>query len=568
MPIVAPARRIVKAGPQRLARAGFRTDSRKNRPTEAAPDDTLSGRSGLQQMQTLETLIAGLGVAVTRGGRGVAVEVSEIVEDSREASAGCLFVARSGAKSDGSAFASEAVRRGAGAVLAERGRIGPGVLPESVALCESDAAEIARVAAIMAERAQGRPSTRLSLVGVTGTNGKTTTCYLIRHILNHAGVKCGLLGTVETDDGASVVESKLTTPSAPAISRTLAKMARNNCKAGVMEVSSHALTQSRTAGLTFAAGVFTNLTGDHLDYHGTMEAYADAKALLFESLGAGTLAIVNAEDPWHARMTRGCGARVLQCKIEDQGDVASSRGSSGARAAVQSLSIRGSELDLAGPWGPINVSLPLVGRHNIMNALQAACVAHHLGLTREQVRAGLESAAAPPGRLEPVAGSDITVLVDYAHTDDALEKALSSILAVRERGASLWCVFGCGGDRDRTKRPRMARVASTLADHVVITSDNPRTEDPEAIIGEIASGVPAHSGAHVHRDADRARAIEHAIQHARPGDIVLIAGKGHETYQILPDGRGGTLTRDFDDRVEARRALAGRTGAPLRSVSA
>ena len=519
-------------------------------------------------MQTVESLIAGLGVAVTRGGRGVSVEIREVVEDSREANAGCLFAARSGAKSDGSAFASEAVRRGAVAVLAERGRIGPGVLPESVTLCEVDAGEIARVASIMAERAQGGPSSRLSLIGVTGTNGKTTTCYLVRHILNHAGVKCGLLGTVEADDGASVTESKLTTPSAPATSRTLAAMVRNNCKAGVMEVSSHALAQSRTAGLTFAAGVFTNLTGDHLDYHGTMEEYADAKAMLFESLDAGALAIVNAEDPWHERMTRGCRARVMNCRIEDQGDLPSSRDSNGARAIVRSLSIRGSELDLIGPWGSINVSLPLVGRHNIMNALQAACAAHHLGLTSEQVRAGLESSAAPPGRLEPVAGSDITVLVDYAHTDDALEKALSSILAVRERGASLWCVFGCGGDRDRTKRPRMARVASTLADHVVITSDNPRTENPEAIIGEVAAGVPAGSRVRIHKDADRARAIGHAIQHARPGDIVLIAGKGHETYQILPDGHGGTVTRDFDDRAEARKAIAGRTGATLGSVRA
>jgi UDP-N-acetylmuramoyl-L-alanyl-D-glutamate--2,6-diaminopimelate ligase len=317
-----------------------------------------------------------------------------------------------------------------------------------------------------------------------------------------------------------------------------------------MEVSSHALDQSRVAGIGFACAVFTNLTGDHLDYHGSMDAYAAAKARLFESLDRGAVAIVNADDPAHARMVHGCASRVMRCSLTDA--------SADCMARVRRMRPDGMVCAMHGPWGVLDVDLPLAGLHNAMNALQALAAASALGVAAAPLERALATCPAPPGRLEPVSTPDdgIAVLVDYAHTDDALLNVLRAVRQTLEPGGRIITVFGCGGDRDRTKRPRMAAVACAHADAVIVTSDNPRTEDPGAIVRDILAGVPTGSGAEVESRLDRAEAIARAVQLAKPGDAVVVAGKGHEDYQIV-----GTERRPFDDRVVARAALAARRGA-------
>lgn len=497
----------------------------------------------------LDALIAGLG-AWRRDGGG-AVDVRSVCEDSRRVEPGALFVARRGARNDGRAFIGEAVQRGAVAVVTDDEMVR---VPDGVALatCRDVAAASARIA----ERLWGNPTSRLRLVGVTGTNGKTTTAHLVQQILNGAGKRCGLIGTVCVDDGAGVRASDLTTPGACELSRLFATMVERGCEAAVMEVSSHALDQGRVAGLAFDVGVFTNLSGDHLDYHGTAEAYAAAKAKLFSMLPRSGFAVVNAEDPMAGRMVEHCEAAVVRCGIG---------GGFPCRAEMASSSVRGSSCVFTGAWGAFACKLSLVGRHNVMNALEACAAAYAVGARMEHLQEAMDRAKAPPGRLEPVAGAaaeEISVFVDYAHTDDALEKALVALRPIVPEGGRLWVVFGCGGDRDRTKRPRMGRVASRLADAVVVTSDNPRTEDPERIVDEIMAGV--EEGAEVHRVVRRDRAIGLAIDSARAGDVVLIAGKGHENYQIVSDGKGGTVKRPFDDREASRRAISRRAAAGSR----
>lgn len=464
------------------------------------------------------------------------VRVSGVTEDSRKAQPGWLFVARPGTKQDGGAFVAQALERGAIAVVAS------GLTPAPTSLvCDQPA----RIGAVLAERWYGSPSSRLGLVGITGTNGKTTIAWLVRQMMNASGGKCGMIGTIEIDEGAGARPAVLTTPAAEDVSASLARMVGHGCRYAVMETSSHALDQARVAALDFRVAVFTNLSGDHLDYHGSMDAYAAAKARLFESLKPDTIAIVNADDPASERMVRDTPARVLRCSLAGDGD---------ATVRVQANGLE-SRATMRGPWGTIGAQLALVGDHNAMNTLQAVAAAYELGLTREAIEASLPSLMPPPGRLEPVVVQGVQgprVLVDYAHTDDALEKALTAV-ASRKGGGRLWVVFGCGGDRDRTKRPRMGAVAGRLADRVIVTSDNPRTEDPQSIVDQVLAGVP--DGLWTASDTDREAAIHLAISRAEANDVVVIAGKGHENYQIIPDGTGGTVRRAFDDRVVARAAL-------------
>lgn len=488
----------------------------------------------------LEDLIAGLPVAV-HAPSVVGVEVMGVTEDSRRVRPGWLFVARSGSKRDGAAFAANAMEQGAIAVLARE------PLQGAIALTCDDPA---RVGAMLAERWHGSPCSRLGLMGVTGTNGKTTVAWLVRQFMNAVGRRCGLIGTIEVDEGLGGRPAGLTTPAAEDISGSLARMVANGCDSCAMEVSSHALDQGRSAGLSFRVAVFTNLSGDHLDYHGSMEAYAAAKARLFEQLDESSLAIVNADDPASERMLERCRARVLRCSMRGQAD---------ATVRVEASGLE-SRIEMHGPWGKLEASLSLVGDHNAMNALQAVAVAHAFGLDREAIASVLPTLMPPPGRLEPVLVEGVDgprVLVDYAHTDDALEKALMAV-AGRKGVGKLWVVFGCGGDRDRTKRPRMGAVAGRLADRVVVTSDNPRTEEPGSIVDQVLSGVPR--GVWTASDVDREKAIRLAIAQADVRDVVVIAGKGHEDYQIISDGVGGTRKRDFDDRLVARAALLERQG--------
>jgi UDP-N-acetylmuramoyl-L-alanyl-D-glutamate--2,6-diaminopimelate ligase len=473
------------------------------------------------------------------------VEIWMVADDSRAVRPGALFVARGGSARDGSEFLADARDRGAVAALVARDANAAAFGDGAVVRCDDPAALVAAVA----DRFHGNACATLPAIGVTGTNGKTTIAYLVHQLLAGGGKRAGLIGTVEIDDGFRREPSTLTTPGAVALSELFARMLDHGCVAVAMEASSHALDQGRVDRVRFEVGIFTNLTGDHLDYHGTMERYAEAKARLFTRLPAGGTAVINRDDPWWTAMAEGP-ARRLTCTAQD--DPAAECAVSVEEVRLESMRCR-----FRGPWGDFTIDLPLVGRHNAMNALQAAAAAWSMGVNAEALREGLARCSAPPGRLQPVRaerdGSGFSVLVDYAHTDDALLNVLTSLRPVVPEGGALRVVFGCGGDRDRSKRPRMAQIACTHADHVVVTSDNPRTEDPQAIIADILEGVPEAARAKVSVEPDRALAIALAVRSARRGDVVLIAGKGHEDYQIV-----GTEKRRFDDHVEAAGALRDR----------
>lgn len=484
----------------------------------------------------------GLPVRLLRGQADL--PITSVTDDSRQVQKGSLFIARSGQKANGRSFIADAIGRGAVAVLVEDEAAVANIAAPAL-LTTPDAA---LATALLAERFFGDPTRSLRLVGITGTNGKTTTAYLVRQILERTGARCALVGTVEVYDGSSTEVANLTTPGAVELSGIFRRAVDHGCRFAVMETSSHALHQKRVAGLHFEVGVFTNLTGDHLDYHATMDEYAAAKSILFTMLPSTGTAVVNGDDPASARMVAGCAAHIIK--------VSTAGGNAEVRAQIRRLAADHVECRFDGPWGAMDLGLPLIGHHNVSNALEACAACWALGLNREQLAAGLEHCEAPPGRLQPVTGrgDPVTVLVDYAHTDDALANVLRALRPLTPRGGRLRVVFGCGGDRDRTKRPRMAATACALADDIFITSDNPRTEDPEAIVAEIWSGVPVPRRAGVVRIVDRREAIHEAIRSSREGDIVLIAGKGHEDYQIV-----GTVKHPFDDRIVAREALAQRS---------
>ncbi len=484
----------------------------------------------------LDTLIDGL--HIRRSGGAHDLTVQHIIEDSRHARPGCLFVARPGLVHDGRTHIADAVAAGAVAVLSDRKE----AAAEHAVMLVCD--DVPRTAALLAERFSGNPSAALKLIGVTGTNGKTTTSHIIHPLLNAAERRCGMIGTVQIDDGHTVEDAALTTPPALTLSPLLRRMVDYGCATCVMETSSHALAQQRTAGMRFDIGVFTNISGDHLDYHANMDEYIAAKAMLFAALPHDGYAVVNRDDSASEAMMRATTAEVVTCSMLGR-DAA-------CVAEVKHETITHVEAHFAGPWGAFDVQLPLCGRHNVINALQAAAVGYVLGLDETQLQATLSSCTAPPGRLEPVTkpGDPFSVYVDYAHTDDALENVLRALRPLVPQGGSLRVVFGCGGDRDRTKRPRMAEVACRFGDAVIITSDNPRTENPQLIVDEVASGVPADHTHHTTCMVDRRDAIHHAIQSSCEGDVVLIAGKGHETYQIV-----GSERLDFDDRLVAAEAL-------------
>ena len=473
------------------------------------------------------------------------IDITGIGHDSRSAAHGSLFVCIRGFKQDGHAFIGEAVRRGATAIVVEydptRVTIPPGVTVVRVADTRS---ALARLAA----RFFGHPSRQLRLIGITGTNGKTTTAYLVEAILRAAGRRVGLLGTIEYRCGATTFPGERTTPESSDLQRLLARMRDMGAWGATMEVSSHSLVLHRVAACEFDVAVFTNLTQDHLDFHGTMERYAEAKVRLFQDLGRDRVkpgvaaAVLNADDPWAEFMAQRTRGRVIRFSLGPGADVA----------------VRAAQFDLAGiraavtsPWGPFDVMSALVGRHNLANILGAAGACLHLGVPCQVVQAGITNLTAVPGRFEKVeAGQPFGVVVDYAHTPDALERVLT--FAREYARGRLIVVFGCGGDRDRGKRPRMGEAAARLADAVFATSDNPRSEDPRAILEEIEVGLKktfANTKGHA-TIPDRREAIGAALASARGGDLVVIAGKGHETYQILRD-----RTIPFDDRVVAREAL-------------
>jgi len=460
------------------------------------------------------------------------LQIQRICEDSRQVKPGDLFIARPGVKNDGLKYLADAAARGAVAAIAQ-------TAPADAPLPVIAFGDPAKAASVLANAIHHHPSDSVKVLAVTGTNGKTTTTYLIRHLLAKANRKCGMIGTVEIDDGRKRYEANMTTPGAIEVADLLAEMRSNDCDACAIEVSSHALDQHRVTGVLFAAAGFTNLTQDHLDYHGTMESYAASKARLFQLLDTDTTAVVNAEDKWSPRMIQACAGKLIRFGF---GRTADYRGRDIAATA------QGTHFILHTPDGQAEVNMPMIGRHNIENALCAsALVGETFGLTVHQIANGLKDAQGAPGRLQVVrAGQPFGVFVDYAHTDDGLINVLTALRPLTK--GKLRVLFGCGGDRDKTKRPKMAKACEQLADEIYVTSDNPRTEQPDAIIADILNGFTKMD--HVRVEPDRRTAISQILSDASAGDVVLLAGKGHENYQIV-----GTVKHHFDDVEEAVGAL-------------
>ncbi|MEA2272040.1 MAG: UDP-N-acetylmuramoyl-L-alanyl-D-glutamate--2,6-diaminopimelate ligase [Solirubrobacteraceae bacterium] len=466
-------------------------------------------------------------------GPAAALEVTALAYDHRRVGPGTLFFCVPGHARDGHDFAAEAVARGAVALVVER-PLGLGV-PDVVV--PSARAAMAPAAAAF----YGDPSGVLDVLGVTGTNGKTTTAFLIRDLLEGAGRQCALLGTVKAVVGGVESDVVRTTPEAIDLQAGFRAMLDAGDVACAMEVSSHALDLGRADGVRFAVAVFTNLTQDHLDFHGSMEDYFQAKRRLFER--APAVAVVNVDDPYGRRLADEFPGAVT-FGIDSEADY---------RARDLRLGAAGARFTVATPEGDLEVESPLPGRFNVANALGALAAVHGVGVGLDTAAAALTRAGRVPGRFEPVdEGQPFAVLVDYAHTPDSLENVLDAARALTDE--RVVCVFGCGGDRDRGKRPEMGRIARALADVVVVTSDNPRSEDPEAIIREILAGA----GPDVDWVVDRREAIGRAIELARPGDVVVIAGKGHEQGQEFEGGR----KVPFDDVTVAREALRSVLAAP------
>jgi UDP-N-acetylmuramoyl-L-alanyl-D-glutamate--2,6-diaminopimelate ligase len=460
--------------------------------------------------------------------------------DSRKTKSGSVFVALPGQKADGAAFASQAVASGAVAIVSERQR------PESVSAPWVVVGNARLALAHLAAEFFGHPSRRMKVVGITGTNGKTTTSYLLQAIFEAAGTACGLMGTVTYRIGERQIAATRTTPEAPDVQLLMRQMLDAGCKACVMEVSSHALAMHRVDGIHFAAAVFTNLTRDHLDFHQDMESYFAAKRRLFEILPADAPGVINVDDPRGASLIDAV-RRPVTYGINRDADV---------MPGPLSFGLGGLTFDVRMPHGIAHVESKLVGKPNVYNILAAAATAAALDVGTEAIEEGFRGLAGVPGRFELVSssGDDITVVVDYAHTDDALRNLLETARPLASQ--RLITVFGAGGDRDRTKRPLMGMVAARLSDIVVITSDNPRTEDPLRIIEEVKLGAEPEmrqGNAEVVAMPDRREAILHSIDRASIGDVVLIAGKGHEKYQEI----GGRVT-PFDDVAVAREALEAR----------
>ena len=458
--------------------------------------------------------------------------IAGVTHDSRRVKPGWVFVAIRGYQRNGGNFADDAVARGAVAVVAE----------EKLRLCQPVLQFVVddsrRALAALASAYFGRPSRKMKIVGVTGTNGKTTTTYMYKAIANAAGKACGILGTIAYDTGRRQLPAAITTPESVDVQEFLREMRTAELEYAALEVSSHALTMRRVDFVQFSAGVFTNLTEEHMDYHGTLSAYRRAKARLFTGLGPANYAILNADDVSSARIARGCCAKQLWYGLKKSADVT---------AKIISNSLYGVKMKLQTPAGSIRMHVPLIGQHNAYNAMAAAAAALSQGLSLEHIRAGIEGMAPVPGRLESVpCEKKCRVLVDFAHTDHALTTVLDSLRQLVAK--RILVVFGAGGDRDRAKRPRMGRAVEKGADLAWITSDNPRSEDPRAIIEEILSGVRNRSGMRI--QPDRRSAIQEAVMAAETGDLVLIAGKGHECTQRFKD-----TVIPFDDRVAIRDAL-------------
>jgi len=464
------------------------------------------------------------------------IEITSIETDSNKVKKGSLFIALKGLRHNGHNFVGSAFKNGAAAVLIARDKYRD--LDDKRLIRAGDTR---RALSVTANNFYRFPSKKIKIIGITGTNGKTTTSLLIESIFNIAGAPCGVIGTISYRTGKDHFAASHTTPDPVLINSLLRRMSDSGLKTAVMEVSSHALDQERVAGLLFDTAIFTNLTHEHLDYHGDLEHYFQSKAKLFSSVKKSGLCIINSDDPWSGRLMRNLKGRpVMTYGLKKKADI---------KAVIRELSVDGSRFLIKTKDGAkITLKTKLIGLHNIYNILAAvsAGISHKIDL--EEIKRGIEEIGSIPGRLEPVrAGQKFKILVDYAHTQNALENVLRFLKAVKK--GRIITVFGCGGDRDKTKRPLMGKVAQRLSDILIITNDNPRTEDPAMIIRDIKRGIDKEKKNYF-IIPDRRRAIKKALGRAEEADIVLIAGKGHEKYQLVAESK-----IPFDDRKVAILAL-------------
>lgn len=470
------------------------------------------------------------------------VIVNDATDDSRLVTEDSVFAAICGTKIDGREFAADAVKNGCSAVLTDR------PLP-NITVPQCVVPNVRAAYSKICNAVSGKPTSRLKIAGVTGTNGKTTTAWMLRSILNAADRQCGLLGTIEYSDGKVASPASLTTPGPRSVFQWFRRMVENGCRHAAIELSSHALQQDRIAGTPLAAAIITNVTQDHFDYHADFETYLAAKLRILDYVVKGGIVAINLDDPGSAQLcdkANAAGHHVVTFSASQAADV---------RAEIVDENVNGSrfQLSVSGPLAEhrtdnqVEISIALPGRHNVLNSLGAAAAALHIGASLADVQRGLESLSCVPGRLEPIdCEQPFDVFVDYAHTDDALQRVVDSLNSLTT--GRVLCVFGAGGDRDRSKRPLLGKAAAH-ADFAIVTGDNPRTEEPHGIIEEIVAGFP-HGFSSFHVEPDRQRAIEFALAEAQPGDCVLIAGKGHESEQVI-----GTDRFPFDDRLIAREIL-------------
>lgn len=484
----------------------------------------------------LDKLLEGIEYTIING--NLAIDITGIAYDSRQVKPGYLFVCISGFKTDGHLYIKQALKAGARAILIEK------------TIDQIDTATVImtsnnrKALALLASNFYGRPSHNMRVVGVTGTNGKTTTTHLIKAILEEADIKTGLMGTLYARVADQTMDFGHTTPEAPEVENFMAICHENKAQYVLMEVSSHALDLYRVSCIDFDITVFTNLTQDHLDYHSNMREYLAAKLKLFEMISSGNnkFTVVNADDTYAREFIQASKVPVITYGLSDNSDI---------RAKDVKIDLKGSKFTLCFEDINININMRLIGMFSVYNVLAAIAVALREGISPEIIKTALEKVNGVPGRFEKVdEGQDFTVIVDYAHTPDGLENILKTGRQVTSH--RLITVFGCGGDRDRGKRPLMGEVAARYSDFCVVTSDNPRSEDPEAIINDIIPGLDRVKDSRYAIISDRREAINHAVHLAHPGDLVIIAGKGHETYQLVKD-----KVLDFDDRKVAAEFLKG-----------
>jgi len=518
--------------------SGTREEQAEIAGTGVGPREERIGNAATARRMTLGELLQGVALAAPAGARNP--EILQVVCDSRKAVANSLFFALHGAKSDGNAFLQDAIARGAAGIVS--GEAAPGWLPANVSWVQ--VAEPRKALAIVAANFYGHPASRLRIAAVTGTNGKTTVTSLIDAMVKASGAKTGLFGTIAYHTPRGEYPAPNTTPESVDLQGFLAEIRDEGGAFAVLEASSHALTMERLWGCHFAAAVFTNLTREHMDYHKNFEDYFAAKRHLFEGTGAGApdVAIVNTDDAYGKRL-RGLAARTVTYGLENGAEVT---------AKKFALSFAGLAFTASTPAGKIEVSSPLVGRINVYNILAAIGAAQALGIENAAIEKGLRDLESVSGRFQRIdEGQPFLVIVDYAHTDDALENLIRTARELNTKGRVI-TLFGCGGEKDRTKRPVMGEVTGRLSDLTILSSDNPRQEDPLKIISDIIVGLQKTSGKYL-IEPDREKAIALAMDEARAGDILLLAGKGHENYQMLASG-----TIHFDDREMARAALRAR----------